>query len=267
LGFSEILMRTSKRVEIALFQWFDWKRSIGRQWIKIDVDLEKYSLGQLRNMAIDRLCALGLQPLIQFQIYWLCCVVSDYRLKDPKSYENICIPPWLHSKFEKVMDLALLPQDNNNILPFTINSRVVPPELYTAPEGMPHVIFSEVERDVFPVSFKDNDKDVARWWEKGTGLSLDSQHELYWILKSHKGRPRERRAEKGTPAKFPDRLAITCAVLRDSKQMTIANIARKLNLVVTHPDFSDRSDITRHLISRGRNLLTSLEIYLDIHYQ
>jgi hypothetical protein len=257
-------MWASKQVERALFRWDDWKQSIVRQWADIDVELETYSLGQLRNLAIDRLRVLGLEPTLQFQIYWLSCVASDYCFNDSQSYKRICIPAWLHSRFRVVMDLASMPPENNDILPLKINSRVLPPEANIEPKVMPQRYFEEVKRDIFPISFADNDKDVVRWWEEGSCFSLNSKHELYAILKRHKGRPREKRVKQGTPAQFSDRIAIKCAVLRYNNQMTITGIAGKLHLHISHPEMSDRSDITRHLISRGMELLASLGIILDI---
>jgi hypothetical protein len=256
-------MWTSKQVERGLFGWNDWKQSIVYQWADIDVELETYSLGQLRHLAIDKLRVLGLEPTLQFQIYWLSCVASDYCLNDPKSFEHICIPYWLHSRFMVAMDLASLPPENNNILPFEINSRVLPPEANIEPTVMPQRYFEEVQRDLFPISFADNDKEAIRWWEKGNCFSLNTKHELYTILKGHKGRPREKRLKQGTPAQFSDKIAIKCAVLRYNHQMTITGIARKLNLLISHPETNDRSDITRHLISRGMDLLESLGIILN----
>jgi len=160
------------------------------------------------------------------------------------------------------MDLASLPPENNNILPFKINSRVLPPEAYIEPKVMPQRYFEEVKRDLFPISFSDNGKEVVRWWEKGTCFSLNSKHELYTILKKHKGRPRKKRVKQGTPAQFSDKLAIKCAVLRYNNQMTITGIAKELHLPINRPDLNDTSDITRHLISRGMDLLESLGIIL-----
>ena len=256
-------MWTSKQVERALFGWDDWKQSIVRQWTEIDVELETYSLGQLRNLAIDHLRILGLEPMLQFQIYWLSCIASDYCLTDPQSFENICVPPWLHTRFQKVVELAISSPEDNGLLSFKINSRILPPQADIAAAVIPYVYFEEVQRGIFSISFADNDKEVVRWWEKGPYFTLHSKHELAGILKGHKGKPREKRAKQGKPAQYSGRIAVKCAVLSDSTQMTTVQIARKYHLKVSRPYLSNRSDITRHLISRGRNLLKSLGIFID----
>ena len=160
-------MWTSKQVERALFGWDDWKQSIVRQWADIDTGLETYSLGQLRNLAIDQLRILGLEPTLQFQIYWLSCVASDYCLTDPQSFEKIRVPPWLHARFQKVVEIAISSAEDNSLLPFNVNSRILPPEAYIAPAVIPYVYFEEVQRGTFSISFADNDREVVRRWERG----------------------------------------------------------------------------------------------------
>lgn len=78
------------------------------------------------------------------------------------------------------------------------------------------------------------------------------------MLKDIRGRPGIR-GKRGHIPRYPDRLAVQCAALKDGG-MSYVEIAERFHLPVTTPIFSDQSDVARHLVRRGRKLLRELTI-------
>lgn len=88
-------------------------------------------------------------------------------------------------------------------------------------------------------------------------MILPPDHELYPVIETLRGRPRKLQKLGGLP-KYPDRIAVRCAALKQSGK-TYVEIARLLGLDVTNGEeheLSERSDITRHLVNRGRRLMS-----------
>ncbi len=261
-------MWIAERVEQALFHWAIWRRSIILQWLDVDTDWELLSLGQLRSKSKNELRALELMPCIQLQVYWICCVISDYSFDDSSSYREIRMPDWFWSRYSRVVEYYEIDLRH-------ASNRMYPPAVWTADEGITGVDadkfdFSQVHlwhpQDIkyntnIPAVLQDRDAPGAfHAWETYDSISPSSSHELYGILKGLKGRPQERRKRRGREAHYSDRLAVRCALLKDKNSMTDYEIAIKFNLPSKRYYSSNQSDTVRHLVERGRRLLESVEL-------
>ncbi len=90
-----------------------------------------------------------------------------------------------------------------------------------------------------------------------SGMVLPLDHELYSIIDALRGRPRKH----GTPGrlpKYPDRLAVKCAVFKDVSKITYVKIAKPLGLPTKRNKETgqDESSTVRHLVNRGRKLIS-----------
>lgn len=263
-----VSMWTGKRVEQALFHWGKWRRSLVLQWLDVDIDWELLSQSQLRSKSTNELRALELLPCIQLQVYWICCIISDYSFDDSSPYREIRMPNWLWSRYRSVV------KDYGIDLRHASN-RVYPPEVWTEDDGITGVDvdkfdYSQVHlyhpQDIqydtnIPAVLQNRDKPEAfHAWETYDTISLSSSHELYGILKGLKGRPQEHRKRRGRKAHYSDRLAVRCALLKDKKGMADYEIALKFNLPTKRYYSSNQSDTVRHLVEKGRRLLESVEL-------
>lgn len=87
-------------------------------------------------------------------------------------------------------------------------------------------------------------------------MILPPDHELYSVIEVLRGRPRKRR-KLGRLPKYPDCLAVKCTVLKDSGK-TYVEIGKKFGLKVKRPFESRQCDKARHLVNRGRRLVSEL---------
>ena len=87
-------------VERALFSWSKWQYSLIRQWSNLDAELENFDPGQLKLRAKTSLDMLGFTSSTWLQLYWICCVASDYSFDYQDSFSNIVVPDWLPLPFD-----------------------------------------------------------------------------------------------------------------------------------------------------------------------
>jgi hypothetical protein len=160
------------------------------------------------------------------------CLTSDYNLDYPATYARIVTPAGLKKGG------------------YEINSgeKIYPPQVID-------------EEDLKFVSRQygfSRDTLIALYSDYSSNrLLLKSDHELLGVLKDTRGRPGIR-GKQGPIPRYPDRLAVQCAALKD-RGMSYVKIAKQLGLPVTTSIFSDQSDVARHLVRRGRKLLRELD--------
>jgi hypothetical protein len=213
-------------VERALFQWRKWRNSIIRNWVgwKCDKDwLERVVSQELRE--------LDLTGLFLLEIYWISCLMSDYNLDYPATYSRIVTPEGLKKGSYEI---------NPGI-------KIYPPQVINEED-------LRFESRQYGIS---KDALIRRYsYYSSYRLLLKSGHELLSMLKDMRGRP-VIKGKRGPVPRYPDRLAVQCAALKD-RDMSYVDIAKQFSLPVTTPIFSDQSDVARHLVDRGRKLIREL---------
>jgi hypothetical protein len=226
-----------EQVERALFRWSKWRCSLIHQWAS-ETDLHKLSLNDVRSRARAELQKLGFEgPMMA--VYWICSVASECNLDYEASFTKILIPSWFPLRFDRrlLRWYSLKP-----------GVRVYPPRLLT-------------KKDMDRLR-RQSGLDAGVYISTGTTrMLLPPDHEFYSIIGAMKGRPRKR-SKPGRPPSYPDRLAVKCAVLK-TPDKTYVQIAKQLGLPVTDGELhelSKRSDVVRHLVSRGRKLINEWEL-------
>jgi len=217
-------------VERALFKWNKWRNSIIKNWIE-----RKHGSDEPTNLLElgvgEELNEIKLPASSILEIYWICCITSNYNLDYPITYSKIVTPIGLQAR-------------GNEMKPGT---RVYPPPVINAKD-------LKFESRQFGFSV---DTLIALYSESYSfKMLLQSDHELLDILNRIKGRPRTR-GKRGPVPHYPDRLAVQCAAFKDTG-MSYVEIAEKLHLPVTRPFSSRQSDVTVHLVHRGSELLREL---------
>jgi len=89
-----------KVLERALHSWEKWLVSIdhGRKLLRSGES--KTTLQEMRSAAAQALAELGFQPCTIFQLYWLCCVFSDYQTGSGSfMFEKLVVPNWFPLPF------------------------------------------------------------------------------------------------------------------------------------------------------------------------
>lgn len=228
-----------EKVERALFRWQKWRQSIIAQWRNLDVEIESLSLEQIKTKARREVQNLGFPANLWLELYWVCCISSDYNLDYHTSFDNIMIPHWLPLPFDPSLRY------------YKIESRTrhYPPPIYN-------------EQDV--------EFEVHRWgnpqlrelryknWEHVPSIFLPSRHELYNVLRQLRGRTLGRSHIVGRYPCYPDRLVVKCASLKDTRGMTYQEIDETIESLDYALLEGRPSGGTAHLVSRGRKLITSL---------
>lgn len=193
-------------------------------------------LDELKITAKHEMQNLGLSfasPLLE--LYWICCVASDYNLDYKSTFEKIAVPPGLP-----------LPSDPRVYLHYPklkSGSRMYPPAVSTS-KDIPFYL-NKLE---FP--FHIDKIDEASFW-----IFIEDEHEFAAILNKMKGRP-PKGSKPGAIPVHSDRLAVACASLKKSDS-TYVDIAKQFDLPRTEPWGSEQSDIVRHLVKRGAKLLSN----------
>jgi hypothetical protein len=227
-------MWNPKKVEQALFYWGEWRCSLIDRWMRTEDKLSELSPDKLRFYVKRRLSKLGLAGT-GIEVYWICSLVSDLNLDNSASFNKIVIPYWLKWWPVPYKDpLRLNPAD-----------RMYPPWLVSEKE----------------IDFAERQYGSESRFLKPAGLTsmfLSPNHELFSVIETLRGRPRKRQ-KPGKLPRYPDRLAVKCAVLR-IRGLTYVAIAKKFNLPVTKPELSEQSDVARHLISRGYKLVNEWKL-------
>jgi hypothetical protein len=222
-----------KKVEQALLHWDKWRCSLIDQWGRIKAELSETSPERLRLKARRRLRKIGLSG-VKIEVYWICSLVSDLNLDHYASFDKIVIPDWLR----------WWPLPYHNPLILKTGARIYPPWLLS-------------ENDI---DFAKRQYGPKSPFLKPAGLvsiSLPPSHELYSVIEPLRGRPKKQKGPGRAP-RYPDHLAVKCAILR-TKHLTYIEIAKQLGLPVTKPELSEHSDVVRHLTNRGSKLIEELK--------
>ena len=223
-----------RQVEQALFRWGKWRCLLLDQWVRPEAKLIELSPDKLKLGVKRRLRKIGLAG-VRIEVYWICSLVSDLNLDNSASFDKIVIPDWLQW-------WPLAYQDPLSLKP---GARMHPPWLVS-------------ENDI---DFAKRQYGADSRFLKPAGLTfmlLSPDHELYSVIEPLRGRPRKRH-KPGRPLRYPDHLAVKCAVLR-TQRLTYVEIAKRLGLPVTKPELSEQSDVVRHLISRGNKLINEWKL-------
>ncbi len=225
------------QLERALFSWSKWQHSLIKQWTNLEAEFENFDLERLKLTAKTELDLLGFPSSTWLQLYWVCCVDSDYSLDYEDSFSNIVVPNWLPLPFDSSVSLNIKPGE-----------RMLPPVIYTK---------ADVRQQGSWLLVLDPEKlaKAMNW----IGLALPPTHELYHILEKQRGRP-GKPSKIGKHRRYSDRLSVKCATLKDEHGMTYVEIAEKMELPVTTPIFSRQSDVCRGLVSRGKKIIERLAI-------
>ena len=223
-------------VERGLFQWHGWRQSIVAQWAGHRNRAGELSLEQVKANARQELRKLNFPGSLWLELYYVCCINSDYNLDDDVAHKNIVISDWLPMPFDPLLwDYQI----------FT-GTRIYPP-----------AILSERELDfITEVDLEGVNQAYHYPREHEPRIFLPSHHELYSVL--GKLRARTKRFTKvGRRPLYSDHLAVRCAALRKSG-MTHVQIAENLGLPVKSYYFSRQSYVTQHLVNRGEKLLQAV---------
>jgi len=217
-------------VERALFKWQKWRNSIIKNWVewKQNQDIPK----SLLDMAVGQeLKDRGLPVLTILEIYWISCLTSDYNLDYPTTYTKIVTPVGLK-------------QGRYEINP---GIKIYPPPVISDKD-------LNFESSQFGFS-----KDTLKTLYSNLSsykMLLQLDQELLDVLKRMRGRLGTR-GKRGPVPHYSDRVAIQCAALKDDG-MSYVEIAERIHLPVTRPYSSRQSDVTVHLVQRGRKLFGEL---------
>jgi len=220
-------MWQSQMVELALFRWHRWRNSIVKNWVEWKDELDKPT-NTLKPVASRELKRIGLPALSILEIYWISCLVSNYNLDYPITYEKIVVPVGSMIKRYEVIP----------------GIRVYPP---------PVVSGKDLKYESRQFGFSTDELQSLYSDSSSYKMLLQANHELFDILKRMRGRPGLRN-KRGPLPKYPDRLAVQCATYRD-EGMGYVEIAEKLHLPIKRPNFSRQSDVAVYLVHRGRNFL------------
>ncbi len=233
-------MWDSKNVERALFSWWRWQHSIINQWVIGDHGPVEGTYEEFRDRVQRELSVMELPVSNWLEIYWICCVCSNYTITDRISYKNILMHDWL-------MKLAGVYLKSYKI---ETGTRVYPPE-----------VWNERDIDIYALRYFGKnltDKSILYPNEGDLRIFLPTGHEFYEVLRKFKGRPKES-GTRGRRSQYSDRLSVQCAVLKDKNGMTYVGIADRFGLPTDAPYISKQSDVARQLVFKGRKLIRKLE--------
>ncbi len=240
-------MHNYKKVEQALFRWGKWRQSIIALWIEWakcpDKLNESTFLRRLKVKSRPELAKLCFPDNSRLELYWICCITSDYYLDYPTTFKGIRIPPWLPPQF------GSYPQIEQRV-------RIYPPPIFH--EGHERQAFKRY--GTIGLSMLNADRRGMRLFgikeEDWPSVFLPSHHELHKVLNELKGAPKTF-GKRGRPPDNSDRLAVMCAAWKDRQHMQDEDIERKVDMelqdkVTRQGQVADLN----HLIKRGRKLIS-----------
>jgi len=217
-------------VERGLFKWNKWRNSIIRNWVECQHEQEK--LASLLTLGVEQeLNEIGLPALSVLELYWMSCLTSDFNLDYPDTYAKIVTPVGVQ-----------------------IRGREIDPGI----KVYPPLVISDKDLTFESRQFGFSTDELRSLYSDSSSykMLLQSDHELFDVLKRMRGRPGTR-GKRGPVPHYSDRVAIQCAALKDDG-MSYVEIAERLHLPVTRPYNSQQSDVTVNLVQRGRKLLGEL---------
>ena len=92
----------NKSFELALHRWPEWKISIKSGREQLCTGVTHPSLGKMRGVAQSVLAGLGFPECTMMELYWLCCVLSDYEKGTKGSsfnFHQLVLPDWFPLPF------------------------------------------------------------------------------------------------------------------------------------------------------------------------
>ena len=223
-----------EKVERALFTWRKWRKSIIGEWMHPTARLDKLRLSQIREIAAKGMSKMELPKSVLLEMYWLCCVLSDYSMDNWTTFDRIVVPEWLLSLYDSILNYDFRP-----------GGRMHPP--FIIGEGD----LAVRHRQIFGTYTGKPDYDLIPG-EKEDRIFLHSKHEFYPFLNEFKGRTRRRKP----PGRYPthsDRMAVICYRLK-LYGATYLNIAKKFKLPIENCITFERSSAAMHLVGRGEKL-------------
>ncbi len=240
-------MHNYKKVEQVLFRWGKWRQSIVALWIEWAKCPDKLSestfLSRLKTKSRPELAKLCFPDNLRLELYWICCITSDYTFDFPKTFTNILIPDWLPALFSAQLQV-------------NAGLRIYPPPIFH--EGHERQAFkrygtiglSMLNMDrcgMMSLGIKEDD------W---CSVFLPSHHELHKVLNELKGAPKTL-GKRGRPPLNWDRLAVMCAAWKDRQHMIDSDIEKRIDAELQNKMTRQGqvADIN-HLIKRGRKLIS-----------
>jgi len=233
-------MWTSDKVERALFIWPEWRTSIIREWMNPTVGLEEMRLEQIREIVGAEMSNMKFPKSVLLEMYWYCCVLSDYSMDNWITFDKILVPTWLPSVYDPILNYEFKPR-----------GRIGPP--FIIGEGD----LALRHKKIFGTYTGKPDYDLIPR-EKEAQVFLPSDHEFYPFLNEFRGRTRKRRKPVGRYPTHSDRMAVTCYMLKQHGA-TYVQIADKLNLPIEDCVTFNRSSAAMHLVGRGEKLAREAE--------
>ena len=233
-------MWNPEKVERALFTWPKWRKSVLREWINPTAGLDKLRLRRIRKIAGTKTSEMGFPKSVLLEMYWFCCVLSDYSMDNWTTFDRIVMPAWLPSLYDSILRYDFKP-----------GSRMYPPRIID--EGD----LSVLHKQLFGTYTGKPDYGLVPR-EKSDRVFLTSEHELYRFLNEFKGRTRKRLKPLGRYPKHSDRMAVTCYRLKQDGATNV-QIAERFGLRIEDFVTFNRSSAAMHLVRRGEKLALKVE--------
>ncbi|MCK9357595.1 MAG: hypothetical protein M0R22_10720 [Dehalococcoidia bacterium] len=196
----------------------------------------------MRDAYRKALLSLDLPPTPLLGGYWAACVLSEVRMNAPATYDTIVV---------RSRSILVILQEATSSASLDTGARIYPPIVVT--EG-------ETEREaraMFGLTGGQLRDMLANndYRASGTYLYLTDTHPFAAQLARRRGRPPVPRNPSGAMARYPDRLAVRCAMMHDRDRLTLVDIAKQLGLHVSCHYESEQSPTVAWLVKRGRRLV------------
>jgi len=170
-------MHNYRKVEQALFRWRKWRQSIITQWIEwakcLDKPTESFRRG-LKTKARPELAKLRFPDNLRLELYWICCVTSDYTFDFPRTFTSIRVPDWLPALF-------------GSHLQVDAGLRVYPPPIFH--ERHERQAFRRYGMMGLYGMNRDGWRLLGKKEEDWPSIFLPSHHEFFQVLNQIKGAP------------------------------------------------------------------------------
>lgn len=229
-----------EKVERALFTWPVWRKSVIHAWVNPIYRLKDSRLRRIREIAGTVMSEMKFPKSVLLEMYWYCCILSDYSMNSWTTFDGIRVPRWLLSVYEPILDYDIKPGD-----------RMFPP--FIIDEGD----LAVQHKKMFGTYTSKPDYRLIQG-EKSDQVFLSSEHELYRFLNKFKGRTRRKVKPRGRPPKHSDRMAVISYELK-LHGATYLKIAKKFKLPTEEFDTFTRSSAAMHLVQRGEKLAREAE--------
>jgi hypothetical protein len=169
-------IREALSFERALHRWDKWLNSIELGRKLLCTRSEHPSLEMMKNAAQRALSDMGFSQCAIFELYWLCCVFTDYgNIKEDFEFEKLIVPDWfpLPFGFQRESEYQ-----------FKRDIRVYPPEVWTEAERK---FFFEKELVIRSLPLRQRVREFASYPDRDFTIVLPADHPVRKHFK--KGRP------------------------------------------------------------------------------